>query len=132
MAASARGLQKDHTLPISFFEENRVGNLPRVFRRTSLSCRDAAVQSIAFFVRQLVLPIVCIPLLFAVSFKLSLVILIYCLSVVSAVDFGRFIRNIRARRRIIWLNRYHSGGNISISCYGEGFYKRVTKHAVME
>jgi ATP-binding cassette subfamily B protein len=86
------------TLPIQFFEENRVGNLTSRISTDVSQLQDALTNQLAFFVRQLVLPIVCIPILLAVSIKLTLIILgLLPILVISAVVFGRYIRKISRR-----------------------------------
>jgi ABC-type multidrug transport system fused ATPase/permease subunit len=99
MANIRRGLyQKIITLPIQFFEENRVGNLTSRISSDVSQLQDALSNQLAFFVRQLVLPIVCIPILLTVSVKLTLIILgLLPVLVISAVIFGRFIRKISRR-----------------------------------
>ncbi|MDB5282396.1 MAG: ATP-binding cassette protein [Bacteroidota bacterium] len=99
MAAIRRALyEKIITLPIQFFEENRVGNLTSRISSDVSQLQDSLSNQLAFFVRQLVLPIVCIPILFTVSRNLSFVILaVLPVLVVSAVLFGRFIRKISRR-----------------------------------
>lgn len=83
------------TLPIQFFEENRVGNLTSRISADVSQLQDALTNQLAFFVRQLVLPIVCVPILLAVSIKLTLIILaLLPVLIVAAVVFGRFIRRI--------------------------------------
>src|SRR5579863_6024177 len=96
MAAIRRALyEKIITLPIQFFEENRVGNLTSRISSDVSQLQDSLSNQLAFFVRQLVLPLVCIPILFTVSWKLSVIILALLPAlVVSAVLFGRFIRKI--------------------------------------
>ncbi len=96
MAAIRRALyEKIITLPIQFFEENRVGNLTSRISSDVSQLQDALANQLAFFVRQLVLPIVCIPFILAISVKLTFVILaILPVLVVSAVLFGRYIRKI--------------------------------------
>jgi ABC-type multidrug transport system fused ATPase/permease subunit len=99
MASIRRGLyQKIITLPIQFFEENRVGNLTSRISSDVSQLQDSLSNQLAFFVRQLVLPIVCIPILLTVSVKLTLIILaLLPVLVISAVIFGRFIRKISRR-----------------------------------
>lgn len=96
MASIRRHLyEKIITLPIYFFEENRVGNLTSRISSDVSQLQDALSNQLAFFVRQLVLPIVCIPILLTVSVKLTFIILgIMPLLILSAVLFGRFIRKI--------------------------------------
>lgn len=99
MAAIRRALyEKIITLPIQFFEENRVGNLTSRISSDVTQLQDALTNQLAFFVRQLVLPIVCIPFVLAVSVKLTFIILaLLPVLVVSAVLFGRYIRKISRR-----------------------------------
>lgn len=99
MAAIRRSLyEKIITLPIQFFEENRVGNLTSRISSDVSQLQDALTNQLAFFVRQLVLPIVCIPFIFAVSAKLTFIILgLLPVIVISAVIFGRYIRKISRR-----------------------------------
>jgi ABC-type multidrug transport system fused ATPase/permease subunit len=99
MAAIRRSLyEKIITLPIQFFEENRVGNLTSRISSDVSQLQDSLSNQLAFFVRQLVLPLVCIPILLTVSIKLTVVILaLLPILVVSAVLFGRFIRKISRR-----------------------------------
>jgi len=83
------------TLPIQFFEENRVGNLTSRISADVSQLQDAMTNQLAFFVRQLVLPIVCVPILLTVSIRLTLIILaLLPILVGSAVIFGRYIRKI--------------------------------------
>ena len=99
MAAIRRALyEKIITLPIQFFEENRVGNLTSRISSDVSQLQDSLSNQLAFFVRQLVLPLVCIPILLTVSVKLTVVILaVLPVLVVSAVLFGRFTRKISRR-----------------------------------
>src|SRR5580698_2521311 len=96
MSAIRRALyEKIITLPIQFFEENRVGNLTSRISSDVSQLQDALTNQLAFFVRQLVLPIVCIPFIFFISPKLTLIIIaLLPVLVVSAVIFGRYIRKI--------------------------------------
>ncbi|MES2620676.1 MAG: ABC transporter transmembrane domain-containing protein, partial [Bacteroidota bacterium] len=96
MSAIRRALyEKIITLPIQFFEENRVGNLTSRISSDVTQLQEAFTNQLAFFVRQLVLPIVCIPFILAVSVKLTLIILaLLPVLIVAAVLFGRFIRKI--------------------------------------
>ncbi len=96
MSAIRRALyEKIITLPIQFFEENRVGNLTSRISSDVSQLQDALTNQLAFFVRQLVLPIVCIPFILAVSVKLTFIILaLLPVLVIAAVIFGRFIRKI--------------------------------------
>src|ERR1043165_3855838 len=96
MSAIRRALyQKIITLPIQFFEENRVGNLTSRISSDVSQLQDALTNQLAFFVRQLVLPIACIPFILVISWKLTVIILaLLPLLVVAAVIFGRFIRKI--------------------------------------
>lgn len=96
MSAIRRALyEKITTLPIHFFEENRVGNLTSRISSDVTQLQDALTNQLAFFVRQLVLPIACIPFIFIISPKLTLIILaLLPVLVVAAVLFGRFIRKL--------------------------------------
>lgn len=96
MAAIRRSLyEKIITLPIQFFEENRVGNLTSRISSDVSQLQDSLTNQVAFFVRQLVLPIACIPILLTVSVKLTVIILLTMpFLIVSAVLFGRFIRKM--------------------------------------
>jgi len=96
MSAIRRALyEKIITLPIQFFEENRVGNLTSRISSDVSQLQDALTNQLAFFVRQLVLPIVCIPFIFAISWRLTVIILLLLpVLVIAAVIFGRFIRKI--------------------------------------
>jgi len=96
MSAIRRALyEKIVTLPIHFFEENRVGNLTSRISSDVSQLQDALTNHLAFFVRQLVLPIACIPFIFAISVKLTLIILaLLPVLVIAAVIFGRFIRSM--------------------------------------
>jgi ATP-binding cassette subfamily B protein len=90
--------QRIITLPIQFFEENRVGNLTSRISTDVSQLQDALTNQLAFFVRQLVLPIVCVPILLTVSVKLTLIILaLLPVLIVAAVIFGRYIRKISRR-----------------------------------
>jgi len=94
MASIRKALfEKIITLPIQFFEENRIGNLTSRITSDVSQLQDALTNQLAFFVRQLVLPIACIPIILTISVKLTLIILgTLPVLVVSAVLFGRFIR----------------------------------------
>lgn len=96
MSAIRRALyEKIITLPVQFFEENRVGNLTSRISSDVTQLQDALTNQLAFFVRQLVLPVACIPFILLISVKLTLVILaVLPVLVVSAVVFGKFIRKI--------------------------------------
>ncbi|MFN8285825.1 MAG: ABC transporter ATP-binding protein [Chitinophagales bacterium] len=96
MAAIRRTLyEKIITLPVRFFEENRVGNLTSRISSDVSQLQDSLSTQLAFFVRQLVLPIVCIPIMLSVSLKLSLIILaLLPILIIAAVFFGRYIRKV--------------------------------------
>lgn len=96
MAAVRRALyEKIITLPIQFFEENRVGNLTSRISSDVQQLQGALTNDLAFFLRQLILPLVCIPILLSVSHKLTLIIVaLLPVLIISAVIFGRFIRKI--------------------------------------
>lgn len=99
MSAIRRALyEKIITLPIQFFEENRVGNLTSRISSDVSQLQEALNTQLAFFVRQLVLPIACIPFILVISPKLTLIIIaLLPVLVVSAVIFGRYIRKISRR-----------------------------------
>lgn len=87
--------EKIITLPISFYENNRVGELTSRISSDVTQLQDALGFNLAMFVRQLVLPIVCIPFLFTISVKLTLVMIAtFPPLIICAVIFGRFIRNL--------------------------------------
>ncbi|MBX2903896.1 MAG: ATP-binding cassette domain-containing protein [Chitinophagales bacterium] len=87
--------EKIITLPISFYENNRVGDLTSRISSDVTQLQDALGFNLATFVRQLVLPIVCIPFLFTISVKLTLVMMAtFPPLIISAVIFGRFIRSL--------------------------------------
>ncbi len=87
--------EKIITLPISFFENNRVGDLSSRIGSDVTQLQEALGFNLAMFVRQLVLPIVCIPFLFTISVKLTLVMIAtFPPLIISAVIFGRFIRKL--------------------------------------
>ncbi len=83
------------TLPISFFENNRTGDLSSRIGSDVTQLQEALGFNLAMFVRQLVLPIVCIPFLFTISVKLTLVMIAtFPPLIFSAVIFGKFIRKL--------------------------------------
>jgi ABC-type multidrug transport system fused ATPase/permease subunit len=72
-----------------------VGELTSRISSDVTQLQDALGFHLAMLVRQLILPIVCIPFLFAISVKLTLVMIaIFPPLIVSAVLFGRFIRTL--------------------------------------
>ncbi len=87
--------EKIITLPISFFESNRTGDLSSRIGSDVTQLQEALGFNLAMFVRQLVLPIVCIPFLFTISVKLTLVMIAtFPPLIFSAVIFGKFIRKL--------------------------------------
>lgn len=87
--------EKIITLPISFYENNRVGELTSRISSDVTQLQDALGFNLATFVRQLVLPIVCIPFLFTISVKLTLVMVAtFPPLIISAVIFGNYIRKL--------------------------------------
>ncbi|MDW8418912.1 MAG: ABC transporter transmembrane domain-containing protein [Chitinophagales bacterium] len=87
--------EKIITLPVRFFEENRVGNLTSRLGSDVSQLQDALSNQLAFFVRQVVLPLVSLPLLIALSWKLSVIIIASLpVLVFIGVIFGRYIRSI--------------------------------------
>lgn len=80
-------------LPYSFFEENKVGNLTSRITADVAQLQDGLTNQLAFTIRQLVLPIVCIPLLVAVSKKLTLIMLLPLpILIVVGFLFAKFIQ----------------------------------------
>lgn len=87
--------EKIITQPIFFFEKTRVGELTSRITNDIAQLQEALSVNLAMFVRQLVLPIACIPFLFAISTKLTLFMLgSFPLMIVIAVIFGRYIRKL--------------------------------------
>lgn len=87
--------EKIITLPIAFYENNRVGELTSRISSDVTQLQDALGFNLATFVRQLVLPIVCIPFLFTISVKLTLVMVAtFPPLIISAVIFGNYIRRL--------------------------------------
>ncbi|HRN95195.1 MAG TPA: ABC transporter transmembrane domain-containing protein, partial [Chitinophagales bacterium] len=87
--------EKIITLPISFYENNRVGELTSRISSDVTQLQDALGFNLATFVRQLVLPVVCIPFLFTISVKLTLVMVAtFPPLIISAVIFGNYIRKL--------------------------------------
>lgn len=87
--------EKIITLPISFYENNRVGELTSRISSDVTQLQDALGTNLAMFARQLILPIACIPFLFNISIKLTLVMVaIFPPLIISAVLFGKFIRKL--------------------------------------
>ncbi len=90
--------EKIITLPISFYENNRVGDLTSRITSDISQLQESLSTNLAMFVRQLVLPVVCIPFLFTISVKLTCLMLITLpLMILSAVILGRFIRKLSRR-----------------------------------
>jgi ATP-binding cassette subfamily B protein len=91
----AKLYEKIITLPISFYENNRVGDLTSRITSDVSQLQESLSTNLAMFVRQLVLPIVCVPFLFTISVRLTCIMLITLpLMILSAVILGRFIRTL--------------------------------------
>jgi ATP-binding cassette subfamily B protein len=87
--------EKIITSPITFFESTRVGELTSRLSSDVSQLQESLSTNLAMFVRQLVLPIACIPMLFVKSPWLTFVMLsVFPVVILSAVIFGRYIRKI--------------------------------------
>ncbi len=106
--ASERGIadvrkavyEKMLTLPITFYEKNRVGEL--ISRVTADVAQLASAFSIvlAEFVRQIIIMITGIVLIFLISWKLALIMLLtFPVIVVGAIFIGRKIRALSKERQ---------------------------------
>lgn len=83
------------SLPIPFFEGSRVGELNSRISSDVSQLQEALSVHLAMLVRQLVLPVVCIPFLFHISVKLTLIMMATIpVMIFFAVIFGRYIRTI--------------------------------------
>lgn len=81
--------------PITFFENNRVGDLISRLTSDVSAIQNVLTTTVAEFFRQIVTLVLGIGYLIFLSWKLSLLILITLpVTVVSAVVFGRFVRRI--------------------------------------
>ncbi len=106
--ASERGIadvrkavyQKMLTLPVTFYEQNRVGEL--ISRVTADVAQLASAFSIvlAEFVRQIIIMITGIVLIFLISWKLALIMLLtFPVIVIGAIFIGRIIRRLSKERQ---------------------------------
>lgn len=87
--------EKIITSPITFFEGTRVGELTSRISSDVSQLQESLSTNLAMLVRQLVLPIACIPMLFVISPRLTFVMLAtFPVLILAAVVFGRFIRAI--------------------------------------
>lgn len=85
--------QKIITQPIFFFEKTRVGELTSRITNDIAQLQESLSTNLAMLVRQLVLPVACIPFLFTISAKLTFFMLgTFPVMIIIAVVFGRYIR----------------------------------------
>lgn len=85
--------EKIITQPLYFFESRRVGELTSRITTDIAQLQESFSLNLAAFVRQLVLPIVCIPFLLTISTELTFWMLgTFPLMILIAVIFGRYIR----------------------------------------
>ncbi len=85
--------QKIITQPIYFFESTRVGELTSRITNDIAQLQESLSTNLAMLVRQLVLPVACIPFLFAISANLTFFMLgTFPVMIIVAVVFGRYIR----------------------------------------
>lgn len=83
------------TQPIFFFESRRVGELTSRITNDVSQLQESLSMNLAMLVRQMVLPIVCIPFLLKISVTLTIWMLaVIPIMVVATVFFGRFIKRI--------------------------------------
>ncbi len=83
------------TQPLYFFESRRVGELTSRITTDIAQLQESFSLNLAAFVRQLVLPIVCIPFLLTISTELTFWMLgTFPLMILIAVIFGRYIRTL--------------------------------------
>ncbi|HEY0897308.1 MAG TPA: ABC transporter transmembrane domain-containing protein [Sphingobacteriaceae bacterium] len=83
------------TLPMNFFSNRRVGELNSRISSDLSQIQDTITTTLAEMIRQIVLLVGGIVMLFIVSHKLTFLnLIILPILVVAAVFFGRFIRNI--------------------------------------
>jgi len=103
--------QKIISLPISFFEENKLGDL--ISRLTADVERLYSLLSVtlAEFLRQIIIIVVGITALFITSPKLASIMLITVpVVVVSAIFFGRYIRKLsKERQKVLAESNSHLG-----------------------
>jgi len=88
------------TLPMNFFENNRVGELTSRVTSDVQQLQDALSLHVAEFIRQIIVLIVGIIVLVWTTPKLALMMfLIFPVIVVLAIVFGRFIRKFSKKRQ---------------------------------
>ena len=81
--------------PIFFFESRRVGELTSRITNDVAQLQESLSMNLAMLIRQLVLPIVCIPFLLKISIELTFWMLAtFPLMIIVAVIFGRFIKKL--------------------------------------
>lgn len=86
------------TLPISFFERTRVGEITSRISADVQQMQDAIATTIPNFLRQVALPLICLPLVFMISTRLTLVMILSVpVMMILAVVFGAFIRKLSRR-----------------------------------
>lgn len=87
--------QKIMTQPIFFFESRRVGELTSRITNDISQLQESLSMNLAMLVRQLVLPIVCIPFLFKISISLTFWMLATVpVMMVATLFFGRYIKKL--------------------------------------
>ncbi|MEO1260077.1 MAG: ABC transporter transmembrane domain-containing protein [Bacteroidota bacterium] len=92
--------QKLISLPITFFEENKLGDLISRITADVEKLHSAFSVTLAEFMRQVIIIIVGIILLMITAYKLSIVMLLTVPVVtLSAVFFGRYIRKLSKERQ---------------------------------
>lgn len=83
------------SLPITFFEKNRVGALTSRITADVTQLQDTLYFTMAEFFRQILTLIIGITIIFTLSSKLSLIMLAtFPLLIIAAVTFGRYIRRL--------------------------------------
>lgn len=88
------------TLPITFFEENRVGDLASRSTADVQQIQDAISITLAEFIRQIIILLVGITLLVWKTSELALLMLaVFPAVVLIAIFFGRYIRKLSKRRQ---------------------------------
>lgn len=88
------------TLPITFFEENRVGELASRSTADVQQIQDAISITLAEFIRQIIILLVGITLLVWKTWELALLMLaVFPAVILVAIIFGRYIRKLSKRRQ---------------------------------
>lgn len=88
------------TLPITFFEENRVGELASRSTADVQQIQDAISITLAEFIRQIIILLVGIALLVWKTSELALLMLaVFPAVVLIAIFFGRYIRKLSKQRQ---------------------------------